>query len=379
MAHPYSSQAKSSLKARLRRLGATAGKPYGSSSMYKKTSYPKKGAGSATSMTISGNKARSRADRPAQRYADGGSVVTGGKGAGKRKKAHTTNIIISAPGGAGGRGGGGGGGTRVRRRGLVPPVVPPVVRPPIAAPALGGAPALGAAAPPLAAPPVVPRPPIAPVAPIAARPLAAPIVRRPGLAAPAAMPMQKGGVVKKAIGGPTGGRAYAGFPHSPTTSIDSAVSAHKAGGKVGKLANGGPLDKKKAEEEEEEDDDAVDALTSDDAGPPKAGPPPTPSTMGSAHGGSVKKRQRGGLFGEAPGRRPTPPIKGPPTISGRPARPALPLTVPLPGTLAARRTRPAPGTQVGFKKGGYKHEDEAADRKLIKSMLHKEKQKEKRT
>jgi hypothetical protein len=198
--------------------------------------------------------------------------------------------------------------------------------------------------------------------------------------------MKRGGTVKKAIGGPTGGKAYAGFPHSPTTSVDSAVSAHKAGGGVkAKYANGGPLDKKKAEEEEDEDD-AFGALTSDDAGPPKAGPPPTTPTaaMTSKRGGSIKK-QGGGLLGEAPGRRATPPIKGPPTLSGRPARPAMPLTVPLPATLAARRTRPAPGTQVGFKKGGKakhgnaKHEDEAADRKLIKSMLRKEESKEKRT
>jgi hypothetical protein len=183
--------------------------------------------------------------------------------------------------------------------------------------------------------------------------------------------MQKGGIVKKAIGGPAGGKAYAGFPHSPTTSTDSAVSAHKRGGGVGiaKRANGGPFDKKRAEEEEEDED----SMSSEDRGPPKAGPPPMPPQQ-SKHGGNIKK-QGGGLLGEAPGRRPTPPIKGPPTISGRPARPALPLTVPMPGTLAARRTRPAPGTQVGFKKGGRaKHEDEAADRKLIKSML-----KEKRT
>jgi hypothetical protein len=58
----------------------------------------------------------------------------------------------------------------------------------------------------------------------------------------------------------------------------------------------------------------------------------------------------------------------------------MPVTVPLPASLAARRTRPAPGLTVGYKKGGKtKHADEAADRKLFKSMLRKEESKEKRT
>ena len=99
MAHPFAGQAKSSQKARLKRLGATAGKSYGSSSMYKATSYPKKRAGSSVPLTISGGNAKSRPDR----MASGGSV--GGK---KRHPHATTNIIISHAGGRGGSGGGGG-------------------------------------------------------------------------------------------------------------------------------------------------------------------------------------------------------------------------------------------------------------------------------
>jgi hypothetical protein len=183
--------------------------------------------------------------------------------------------------------------------------------------------------------------------------------------------MKKGGVVKKADGGGLG-KAYRGYPNSPTTEVDSAVSAHKRGGGVSKRAEGGTIDIKEGEE------------------------------TGMRKGGVVKKRQMGGglggqspiasgggqassapasagLFGPGPGRGPTPPIEGPPTISGRPARPGLPLTVPLPPTLGTRLTRPAPGTTVSYsKKGGSIHPDEAQDKKLFKQMIKQEDKAEKR-
>ena len=61
MAHPMASQAKTSMKRRLRFLKATAGKPHGASNMYKKTSYPKKNAGMEREFTIPGGKGRKRA------------------------------------------------------------------------------------------------------------------------------------------------------------------------------------------------------------------------------------------------------------------------------------------------------------------------------
>ena len=42
MAHPMAGQAKSSQKARLKRLGGNAGKSCGSSSMYKTTTLPRR-------------------------------------------------------------------------------------------------------------------------------------------------------------------------------------------------------------------------------------------------------------------------------------------------------------------------------------------------
>src|SRR4029453_7411843 len=100
MAHPYASQAKASQKRRLGALSAKAGKSWGSSSMYKSKSLPKKNAGSSTPMTISGGSSKGRPDR----LAFGGSV-------GKKRRPHaTTNIIISHAGGRGGSGGGGGAG-----------------------------------------------------------------------------------------------------------------------------------------------------------------------------------------------------------------------------------------------------------------------------
>jgi hypothetical protein len=52
--------------------------------------------------------------------------------------------------------------------------------------------------------------------------------------------------------------------------------------------------------------------------------------------------------------------------------------IPAPNTLASQRLRPAPGTTVGFKRGGSaKHGDEAEDRKLFKRMFKQEEKGEK--
>jgi len=207
---------------------------------------------------------------------------------------------------------------------------------------------------PMARPPL----PVGPAGPVPLRP--------PG--------MKKGGRVAGMIDvKDTSGKGYKGYPFSPTSDVDSTVSARKRGGKVtfkrgGRvrgLADGG-----------------------DSGGPP-------PDTGGSEDG--AEKMQFGGTFGGAgnpqsmgggpgaggvsgvlgqiPGRTPTGPIQGPPTISGRPMIPPQPVTVPMPATLSSFRAWPAPGTRVGFsKKGGsVKHDDEAEDRKLFSKMMKERK------
>src|SRR5215475_3488517 len=335
MAHPMAGQAKASQKARLGRLGAKAGKPFGSSSMYKKTSYPKKNAGTQREYTIPGGKGKNRPDR----MAAGGSVG--------RKRGHsTTNILISH---AGGRGGAPVAAPAAPARPVPVPInrpVPVPVRPPVRPPI---APPVGAAAPVGGLPP---RPPIAP--PVGAAP---PLpMRPPG--------MKKGGVVKKAANGGSAGKAYRGFPNSPTTSVDSTVSARKKGGAVFKrggkvkgLAAGGGTG---AQE---------DTLGGDDSEP--EGMQFGGGTFGAMpRVGQQQPGGLGGILGNIPGRTPQGPIQGPPTLSGRPMIPPQPVTVPMPATLASFRARPAPGTQPGFKKGGgVKHDDEAQDRKLFGKMM----------
>jgi hypothetical protein len=365
MAHPMAAQAKASQKARLGRLNAKAGKAWGASSMYKVKSYPKKHAGSSTPMTIAGGKGRKRVDR----YAGGGAV--GGK---KRKGHHTTNIIISAPGGSGGHGGGGGLG-RGAQPGARPVPVP--VRPPIApaaAPWLagaGGPPPVMAGGPPVR-PPIMPPPGMAGGMPGAARP---PL---PG--------MKSGGVVKKADGG-SAGRTYPGFPHSPSSGDTDAVSAHSSGGRVSKKANGGPVKDKNGGkgDDDDSDDEALQEVSFDSGstGPPDAMSAaqqnmPAPSQPSSQKRGGSVKYQRGGLLGVNPAGIPRPAQQGAPTISGAKGMPPQAQTVPLPGNLAARRARPAPGTTFNFKKGGkVAHDDEAQDKALIKRMLKQEEKSEK--
>ena len=236
MAHPYAGQAKASQKRRLGVLNAKAGKSHGSSSMYKKTGYPSKGAGTQREYTISGGTSRKRADR----MAAGGSV-------GRKRRGHsTTNIIISHAGGQGGTGAGGGGATA---RPAMPVPAPVPVNRPVPVPA-GAAPAGPGPAGPV---PVPMRPPVAPAAgpPVGAVPVAPrppmPAGPPPGAALPpgAARPpgMRAGGSVKKAAKGgflrDGPGKSYPGFPHSPTTKSKSAVSAHKKGGVVGGFKQGG--------------------------------------------------------------------------------------------------------------------------------------------
>jgi hypothetical protein len=165
--------------------------------------------------------------------------------------------------------------------------------------------------------------------------------------------MKAGGAVKKAanggrIGGKIGsksldqGKGYRGFPNSPTTEVDSAVSAHKTGGGVKKLQFGGT------------------------GGPSSMGTPGPQNTVGGV----------AGLLGNIPGRAPTPPIQGPPNISGRPARPAMPVTVPMPATASSLMARQAPGLGVTYSKRGGKvpaseHSDEAEDKVLMAKEFKK--------
>ena len=305
MAHPYAGQAKSSEKARLSRLTGKAGKSHGSSSMYFKSSYPG-GAGTQREYTISGGGSKRRPDK----LAGGGAV--GGK---KHRRPHsTTNIIISHAGGRGGSGGGGGAGPLAPQ----PPVPVPVNRPVPVPVAAGPVPGAG------------PRPPMPPPAPPVAGPPGPPPGGPPGGLPPGGVRppgMKAGGGVKKAAMGKIGsksldqGKGYRGFPNSPTTEVDSAVSAHKTGGGVKKLQFGGPS-------------------FGGGANPMGAGGPQN-TTGGVA-----------GLLGNIPGRAPTPPIQGPPNISGRPARPAMPVTVPMPATASSMMARQAPGLGVTYSKRG---------------------------
>jgi hypothetical protein len=107
------------------------------------------------------------------------------------------------------------------------------------------------------------------------------------------------------------------------------------------------------------------------------------------HGGGVKKRQLGGLGGApTPAMMSTLPAqRGQPNISGRGAIPPLSnVATPMPNAIG-QRLQPAPGTSVGFKKGGktkkhargghVDHADEAEDKRLFKKMYKEEEAKEK--
>lgn len=421
MAHPMAGQAKASQKRRLGALQAKSGKAWGSSSMYKKASLPKKNAGTQREYTISGGSAKKRPDR----FAFGGGV--GGK---KRSKPRaTTNIIISHAGGRGGTGGGGGAGP-------TPPGALPVPVPrPVPVPVGAGAPPVGPSGPlpvRLAGPPPVGAAPIPPVGP-AGLPAggALPPVRPPG--------MKAGGAVKKAAKGgflkESPGKAYKGFPHSPTSKTNSTVSARKDGGGVsddeveplegGGYKRGGNVHTHAhkhasasgvAVEEEGHGFKKGGDVKGDPGGYRRPGNIKGLAEQASYGGKTVKKRQfggglgmatpqtggmglggtqasvappgGGGLLGAFPGRSPVPAQKGPPTISGRPMFQAQPLTVPQPRLASAALQRPAPGTTVGYqkggaikkqkgggvegggaKRGGKVHSDAPEDRKLFGKML----------
>lgn len=391
MAHPMAAGAKTSQKRRLGYLRATAGKAWGSVNAYKKSpsAYPKKNAGTQREFTIEGVKGRKRADRAPHtlKLRDGGSAVRTGSA---KRKGHTTNIVISAPGGAGGGGGHGG-----RHPGMPMPL--PVNRP-VPVP-------VGAGAAPMAAPMGGGALPVRPMGmPMGAAPMGgglggAPIVRPPigaGGAPPALPPpgMKRGGAVKgKARGGEVQEtrRAYSGYPHSPTSETESALSAHKRGGRVKKRAAGGVI-KKPGERDDDEDEDEVPPAgqgvttpTSAQATGQALASSQAPSVLPGARkrGGKVKKRQVGGILMGTP----RPGINAPtqaqraPTISGFGSRPVTPSMVPAPNTLASARARPAPGTIAGFKRGGRSrpHGDEAEDKRLFKKMFKQEEAKEEKT
>lgn len=328
MAHPYASQAKSSEKSRLARLTGKPGKSWGSSNMYKKSSYPSKNAGSSTPMTISGGTAKKRADR----FANGGQV------GGKKRKGGTTNItIVSPPAGGGPR----------PVPVPVPRPVPVPVRPPMGlrppgAPAPAAPPGGAMAAGPGAGAPVnVNVPPPAPAA-----------MPRPGMADGGYLRSssyhnwgegyKSGGAVKKNSRGfmkdPTP-NGYKGYPHSPTTQVE-AVSPKKDGGGIKKKQFGGGL-----------------------GGMPGAGP---------ARG----RRRAGGAPPPGAARVAATPAGGapPPGLARAAATPGGgPPIVPLTGG----RPRANQGIGMpGMKDGG--HADEAEDKKLIKKMLRQEEKAEKK-
>lgn len=243
----------------------------------------------------------------------------------RRHKPHaTTNIIISHAGGVG-RGGGGGGGGRSM----------PV---PMPAPIGAGAPPIGAGG----VPPIAPRPVGVPVGmPAGAPGLGGGLPVRPPIAPPVA---GAGGLPPRPLGMRTGGtvkKRRAGGPLSPTTDAEQR-DQHSEGHTV--------------------------------------------PTERLRHGGGVKKRQLGGLGGgPTPAMMPTLPAqRGQPNISGRGAIPPLSnVATPMPNAIG-QRLQPAPGTSVGFKKGGKTkkharggHVDEAEDKKLFKKMYKEEEAKEK--
>lgn len=207
--------------------------------------------------------------------------------------------------------------------------------------------------------------------------------------------MKAGGAVMKAAKGgflkdSSPGKSYAGFPHSPTSKVDDAVSAHKDGGSAGRSMAGRDVEgqgKGLTPPGKKLNTGSSRTYGDDDTGVP--GPLHSKKKVkklqfGGGAGGGMGQMGLGGgsqspatppggagLMGVFPGRQPVPEQQGPPNVSGRPMMPAQPLTVPQPKMGSSVFQRPAPGTTVGFKKGGNVHEDEAEDRKLFKSMIKK--------
>jgi len=200
--------------------------------------------------------------------------------------------------------------------------------------------------------------------------------------------MKKGGRVAGQIDvKDSPGKGYRGYPFSPTTDVDDAVSARKRGGRVtfkrggrikGLAAGGASDDGSAPAPDTGGSEDGVDKM--------QFGGMPGGGFSGGPFGGTGNPQAMGGgqapggvsgLMGQIPGRTPQRPIQGPPNISGRPMIPAQPVTVPMPATMSSFRAWPAPGTRVGFsKKGGAVHSDEAEDKKLFKRMYKEEEAKE---
>lgn len=164
---------------------------------------------------------------------------------------------------------------------------------------------------------------------------------------------------------------------TPTPGADAAVSDKRGGTvkKVKKRQEGGSL------KQGDDDDDASQERV-----------PPASGAQAQKRGGKVAKRQMGGGMqmpqqqqqqmntgvlglGSNPALRSTPQQQGPANISGTAARKPTPLMIPPPANAAAAlRARPAPGTMVGFKRGGSaKHDDEAEDKALFRKMMKEEK------
>jgi hypothetical protein len=180
--------------------------------------------------------------------------------------------------------------------------------------------------------------------------------------------MKAGGAVKKAAKGgflemkeKVPGQTYKGYPHSPTSKVDDAVSAHASGGAVKKRADGGGITLTKKLQ-----------LGGGAGGLGGGGLGQGQAAIGQP-GGS-------GLMGLFPGRQPVPPQQGAPNLSGRPMIPAQPAqTAQMPRMGSSVLARPAPGTTAtyakrggviaGRKKGGDVHDDEPEDRKLFGKMM----------
>jgi len=374
--HPYAGKINASIKARRGRLGAKAGKSWGAGAIYTQggTKYPKKNAGTSSPMTISGKAGPKRPDRQPNsmgKYARGGGI--------KGRKPHSvTNIVISHAGGQGGRAGGIGG----------PGAMPP--RPPMAGPPVGGPPPGGP-----------PRPPMPPIQLAMGGPPGMP----PGLGGPGAPPgltppppggiFKRGGVVRRQMGGPA--MAPPGNSDGVTCPPDSQgpQPPMAAGGSVKRQLGGvAPLVRRPLAVARPMVRPVVRRPVAI-ARPPVAAAPigglaraagaraARRVATGFERGGEAeepggeereekseersktKKRQLGG-FNPVSGARPV-----------VPARQLPPVPTVIPQTAMQRRrarfgatTPPAPGTSLGYKKGGS-HSDAAEDKKLIHSEFKK--------
>lgn len=181
--------------------------------------------------------------------------------------------------------------------------------------------------------------------------------------------MKAGGVIKKAKGGflemkeKVPGKTYKGYPRSPTSKTDDAVSAHARGGAVRKRADGGGITLTKKLQ--------LGGGAGGGGGLGGGGLGQGQAALGQP-GGS-------GLMGVFPGRQPVPAQQGAPNLSGRPMIPAQPTqTAQMPRMGSSVLARPAPGTTSTYAKrgGSIPHGDEKEDRKLFGKMMKEDEAKE---